>query len=480
MKKAAIVFTLCINILCLCFGQISSISFKSTDTILENRFSWAKEMALHYKGNSNDPVGPWYEAALPGRSAFCMRDVSHQSLGAEILGLHEANKNMFKRFASNISESKDWCSYWEINNMGVPAPADYRNDKEFWYNLTANFDIMYAAWKLYLWTGDEMYIKEAAFKNFYSKSVTDYITRWTLQADSLLIRPKYLNAPTPFNIQDEFHRCRGLPSYFEGLQSMKMGIDLLAGIYRGTMTYSAILTLRGNRKEAKLFEQKAIPYLQCIENEWWDNNASLYNTYYSEKNEFGKTEGETWLLWFDVLRDTLRTRKTIEHLVSKNWNIENLSYFPYLMYKYGYWENAYNYILYLTDPTTDRREYPEVSYGVIQGFVLGLMGVDADARYNRLSTLFRNKTETSAELDDLPILKTTVNIKHTGNKKSTLLNKGKKVITWRAMFAGNHAILFSDGSPVKAMHTKDWEQNIFSFIDVEVKPGKIKTVATVK
>jgi len=31
-------------------------------------------------------VGYWYEAALPGREAFCMRDVSHQSIGAETLG----------------------------------------------------------------------------------------------------------------------------------------------------------------------------------------------------------------------------------------------------------------------------------------------------------------------------------------------------------------------------------------------------------
>ncbi|MFA6126609.1 MAG: hypothetical protein WC699_04845 [Bacteroidales bacterium] len=34
----------------------------------------------------DDPVGPWYEAAEPGREAFCMRDVSHQSMGAHALG----------------------------------------------------------------------------------------------------------------------------------------------------------------------------------------------------------------------------------------------------------------------------------------------------------------------------------------------------------------------------------------------------------
>jgi hypothetical protein len=51
-----------------------------------------------------------------------MRDVSHQCIGGEILGLSQENRNMFTLFAKNISASKDWCSYWEINKWGKPAP----------------------------------------------------------------------------------------------------------------------------------------------------------------------------------------------------------------------------------------------------------------------------------------------------------------------------------------------------------------------
>ena len=50
---------------------------------------------------------------------------------------------MFLKFAQNISESKDYCSYWEINKFDEPAPVDFRNDKDFWYNLPANFDVIY-------------------------------------------------------------------------------------------------------------------------------------------------------------------------------------------------------------------------------------------------------------------------------------------------------------------------------------------------
>ena len=156
------------------YGQ-GSIQFTSSDTSLQTAFTRAKEMALSYKGKPGDPVGAWYESALPPRSAFCMRDVSHQSIGGEILGLNKENKNMLTLFVKNISASKDWCSYWEINRLGKPAPEDYRNDKEFWYNLNANFDVLNACWKLYLWTGDEDYIKGKLFENFHSKSVTDYI-----------------------------------------------------------------------------------------------------------------------------------------------------------------------------------------------------------------------------------------------------------------------------------------------------------------
>src|SRR5882757_6633916 len=108
------------------YGQ--AIRFGSSDTALVRAFGWAKEQALHYKGKPEDPVGPWYESALPPRDAFCMRDVSHQSVGGAILGLDAENKNMLTLFARHVSESRNWCSYWEMNKKGVPAPEDYRSD----------------------------------------------------------------------------------------------------------------------------------------------------------------------------------------------------------------------------------------------------------------------------------------------------------------------------------------------------------------
>lgn len=471
MKKYFLLYIL-VYLHCFSFSQSKGITFKSSDTALQTAFIRAKEMALSYKGQPGDLVGPWYESALPPRFAFCMRDVSHQSIAAEILGLSKENKNMFRRFVSNISESKDWCSYWEINRMGKPAPEDYRNDKEFWYNLNANFDILSACWKLYLWTGDQTYIKDKAFKKFYNKSATNYITRWILQADSLLTRPTHPNAPSPFNIEDAFHRCRGLPSYSEGVPNMKMGVDLIAAIYRGLLSYSAMLEIDGQHEKARLFEQKAKAYQQHIDTEWWDRQASLYHTYYSNNNEFGKNEGETFLFWFDALSDSTRKQKTLQHLISGNWNVENLSYFPLIMYQNGYWDKAYEYMLYLTNPTTKRREYPEVSYGVIKGFTEGLMGIGADARLNLVSTYFRNKSETSCGISNIPVIGTVIKVMHNGSKQSTFNNLGKKSVTWRAKFQGKHAKVYINKNPIKASYEKDWLGNSISFADILVSPGK--------
>ena len=147
------------------FSQ-TGLTFTSSDTAVQHAFEWARQMALSFKGSDTDPVGPWYEAALPSRNAFCIRDVSHQCLGAEMLGMSRENKNMFQKFLQNISASKDWCTFWEMNRWNLPAPADYKNDSAFWYNLNANFELIFACERLYRWTGDSNYISGSK-NNFF-------------------------------------------------------------------------------------------------------------------------------------------------------------------------------------------------------------------------------------------------------------------------------------------------------------------------
>ncbi len=471
MKK--IITTIIANccFLFISFAQNAGVTFRSSDTAMQNAFNLAKEMALNYQGNSNDPVGPWYEAALPSRDAFCMRDVSHQCVGAEILGMSRENKNMFTLFAKNISKSKDWCSYWEINKYGKPAPVDYRNDKEFWYNLNANFDLLYACLRLYLWTGDITYIRNPVFENFYEKTVNEYIDKWVLNSDSLLTRPAFPNAPANFNINDDFHRCRGLASYSEDVPDLKMGADLIAAIYRGLLSYSYILKLNGDTTKAEYYERKAKFYQKKIEQDWWDNTDSLYNTYYTIDGKFGKGNGEVFLLWFDVLKDKERVRRTIEHLVSENLNIETQSYLPVILYNHDLKNKANDYIIHLASPETKRREYPEVSFGVIEGIVQGLMGIEPDAISDRISTIYHGQNGIVSELDSLPILGTYISLKHEP-QKTYFTNNGKIPLHWRAKFDGNYQIIFVNDKKILAKHEYNKSGNLISFIDTKVNGGK--------
>ena len=453
-------------------AQVKSVTFTSSDKEIENAFVWAKDMALYYKKSADDPVGPWYESALPPRDAFCMRDASHQSIGAEILGLSQENHNMFSLFVVNVSASKNWCSYWEINKLGIPAPADYRNDHEFWYNLPANFDVLNATWRLYLWTGDSSYIDDLSFVRFQKKSVREYINSWVLSPDFLLKRPAHPNAPLPFNEGDSFHRCRGLPSYTEGVPNLKAGVDLVAALYRGLLTYSAILAEKGQKKKAALYAKKAERYRQHLEANWWDKGDARYYTYYSNDHEFGKDEGETFLLWFDALKDKARIKNTIGHLASKTWNVENTSYLPLLFYKHGYWDKARDYILYLSNPSTKRREYPEVSFGVIEGVVQGLMGITPYAPTNTISTIYRINGEGNASIKQLPIMHTMIEIAHLNSKQSVMSNTGKQVFKWKAMFYGHYKLAHVNGISLPVKIETDQQGQPVSTIEVEIKPCK--------
>lgn len=460
---------------CLFSGSITAFSqsavFTTTDTAVQRAYRWAAGMVQHYRGNPHDPVGPWYEAALPSRNAFCMRDVAHQTIGAAICGLDKENRNMLQAFAAHIAEKRDWCSYWEINKSALPAPEDYRNDREFWYNLNANFDLLFACWKLYLWTGDRSYIQHPVFTRFFDKTANEYIARWVLQPDSLFTRPQHPNAPSPFNQQDYFHRCRGLASYVENVPDLKMGVDLIAAIYRGLSSLAAIAQLNGDVAKAARYQSLAGEYREKIDAHWWNSGAQRYYTWYNGAGRFGNGEGEMFLLWFDALKDTSRSRQTMTHLLAGQWNVETTSYLPVICYQQGYWRQARRYILQLADPATPRREYPEVAFGVVEGIIRGMMGIAPDAAQGRITTLYRGTSTDTATVRGLKVMHTVVTVTHTG-KQTIFQHSGKQTLHWRAAFAGKHEHIVVQNAVMAASYETDHNGQIISFVDVKAPAGR--------
>lgn len=152
-----------------------TLEFSSSLLKLDEGFKWARQQALSYVHNGEDAVGLWYEAALPARNAFCMRDTAHHAAGAAALGLAAHTKNMLYQFAKSISEERDWCGYWEITKDGLPCPEDYISDSDFWYNFPGSFEIIIACWQEYLRTGDTDYITDPVFNRFYELTCTRFV-----------------------------------------------------------------------------------------------------------------------------------------------------------------------------------------------------------------------------------------------------------------------------------------------------------------
>ena len=439
--------------------------FTSTDRLLQKSFEWAKKTALSYSHDGSDPVGFWYEAALPNREAFCMRDLSHQSVGAQIMGLSRHNKNMFSRFVENISEGKDWCSYWEINRYNNPVPADYLNDDEFWYNLNANFDVMQACLKMYRWTGDREYVSGEKFLNFYDRSVTEYADIWHLSPDRIMSRKAYVNSPDRFDRSNNFHTCRGLPSYVENIPGVAVGVDLLASLYAGYGSYSEITSLNGDAAASESASAKALRYRDIIENEWWDDENSRYNTMMLPGPDFKRGEGAPYILWFGVTQDPERIKSVLGEILGDEWNVENISHFPEIFYRYGYNKEAYDYLVSL--PTMSRSEYPEVSYGFIEGCVCGAMGFQPDYIDKSVSTMSRIlDPDADSQIRNIRVFDGYMTVRHVGNRYTEINNNTSEDLVWKVSFLGDYSHVEVDGKCYPVNKKSDFNGNIYTTAEI--------------
>ena len=455
-----------------------AISIESSIDQLSDRFEWAKEQALAYAHEEGDSVGLWYEAALPNREAFCMRDVSHQALGAHFLGLDEHTRNMLFRFARNISEGKDWCSFWEINRMDEPAPVDYRDDKAFWYNLPANFDVLDASYRMYLWTGDLAYVEHPVFLEFYERTVSDYVAAWDLDAEVIVDRQRYMNRET-FNLEDPYEYARGIPSYHEGNQgSTQLGIDLLAFQVAAYRSYAAILEHKGQPARAKDYLSRAVRVSNLINEVFWNEETEQYADLLQTDGELAMGGGMlTYALYNDAIFMPDRANKTALTLMQREpSNIEIRSHYPEVLFKYGMFGEALDILMQLSADGTPRREYPEVSFAVIGAITTGLMGLTPIDK--GIGTLSRIPNEADhVSLRQFQHRGIVANLTHEGQSSSTLSVESGGKLYWRAMFNGDHPELAIDGKRLSAVRTTDQLGNPISYIEIDLFPNDIVTIS---
>jgi hypothetical protein len=470
----------------------SPLAFESSDTQLVESFSWARRQATAY-AFQDDPVGPWFEAALPGREAFCMRDVAHQAMGAHALGLQAHVRNVLRRFAENISAERDWCSLWEIDRHNRPAHADYRNDGDFWYNLPANFDVLDAAWRMFLWSGDQTYLRDPVFANFYDRTVTDYVQRWSLGVDAMMKRPRLMNRAAAPDPDAKFASSRGIPGYNEDTDDFVAGLDLIAAQYAGFAGYARIQEARGDLAAARAWLRKAMEVKAFVNSTWWDEKTRSFYDHLTTGYTLGHRGASAWnsaALYWPVAADGVHLRATLDGLVmqigkSRSAPIEEQSHHPEVLYRYGAPDVAYDQIMDLTRADRARREYPEVSFSVVGAIVTGLMGVsvdpvmpghDGDPLDSFASQVVMTlpqiaSTTVWAELRHLPVRANAVTVRHDGNTTTVFTNERGPALVWRAALPGRFDELVVNGARVKASRLVLPPGRDVSYARVVVAPG---------
>ena len=405
------------------------VEFDASDPQLVKGLEWAKQRALGY-AYSGDGVGDWYDSTAGNRYAFCMRDTSHQSTGAAVLGLAGYTRNMLRRLAGSISETRDWCGYWEINKDGFPAPIDYQDDAHFWYCLPASFDVMQACYRQFLWTGDRTYF-DVVFSNFYDRTVTSYIDAWDRDHDGLME-----SSPAAGR--------RGIPSYYQHLPRPLTGADLVAAQYRGYLTYAAIQQHKGVRGSLseKLSDQylaKAQALRVRFNNDWWNGAKNrFYPAILPDRSYYdGLIDGiDAHVLWFGITEDGLKTDATLD-LLEKNRSSypQILSYLPGILFEHGRYDAAYRILLEIMDAGFASRGMPELVYAAIGAVATGLAGISPDAPGGSIATLPRlPKALAWIKLSRVPLLRNEISLLHRGVAETTVTNQAGPPFQWRVRF----------------------------------------------
>lgn len=438
--------------------KIGQVTLKSSDLKLEAGFHWAKKQAMEYVHSGKAGAGLWYEAALPGRNAFCMRDVSHQADGAAVLGLEDHTENMLHMFAENISESRDYCTYWEMTGEGLPCPDDYTDDKDFWYNHPGSFEVIRTCWRQHLWTEKKSYIEDPVFLKYYETVCGPYVERWDLDRDGIIEH------------YPEQGR-RGISSYNEVDIAVKAAGDMVASQYAGYRSAKKLLTKAGKSEQANRIGQQELEMKQKYLNAWY---CAQKDGFYSSMYRDGRYQADYALessflpLEFGILDRNEKMQCSVsEMLQHEPANVEGRSYYPQILYRCGRDKEAYQYLLSLAQEDLYRREYPEVSYAFIGAVTKGLLGINPEDG-ERIRTCSHIIGEEWVEMSDIPIIGTRIHIRQESQKKTMLSNCGEKAIIWKACFLGEKKEVLWNGEKIKAQHETDTAGRIYSYIEIRL------------
>ena len=195
---------------------------------------------------------------------------------------------------------------------------------------------------------------------------------------------------------------------------------------------------------------------------------------------------DTLVLYFGAAKDPEHIRGALEYVSSPSYwkqiNIEEESYIPLTLFRYGRNEVAYQVLANISDPGKPRREYPEISYSVIEAIISGVMGVTTGTHSDGydVSTLSRLPSNSDrATLTAVTLKQNQIDVSHNGLFSTRFSNQEGPSLRWRAEFPGTFLHLNVAGKVVPAKHALTWEGAVISWTNVNVEPGaEISVVAS--
>ena len=120
---------------------------------------------------------------------------------------------------------------------------------------------------------------------------------------------------------------------------------------------------------------------------------------------------------------------------------------------------------------SERRDYPEASFGAIEGIVCGLLGIrplaDRNTIYTR-SGLMHNSG--FVEVSELPVYPGRVTVKHIGTTTSEFVNHSECRVVWRAEFSGRHMDAIAEGKSIPMVQTNTDAGESICYTEILVPP----------
>lgn len=523
MRKIFIALTFCTVTSAI---HAEDIQMQSDNKKLQDAFEWAVQKAQSFKMTGKEAPAnlcengpalgyketikciPSYWAGYRNRSAFYARDFSHQSLGAHLVGLDKENFSMFKAFARHCTEDKKWYTWWALNfdgsvyTLDAPNPPgehacegypeDWKNPagERFVREVPANFNLIYNAYKCYLWTGDKHYVTDASLKRFREKSMNDFFSQHDSDKNGI-----------PEGKGDIWI---GSASYNERDLHPREAGDAASLVYAARLAYAGFLASEHKNIQSMREKAKAEDLYLYFNNVW--SKVPEDSMFVSAVEQNGKRFNgfcrETTFLMpiYGITSPGGRTNQLLDYIREqvgdgmdgKNPgpgampNIESYTYLPQLFFAYNRIEDAYKYLNYIIDHLDSphevssqgsNRDFPEVSFTMVSNLVEGMMGVQANAPNLKFSTVSRLPKDTHyATIRHLKIGKGEFDLTHQENQVSEIYyRKGNDTYTWEAAFYGNHKNIYLDGKAVNALY-KEINGNIVSYINVKIKPGDRKKI----